>query len=58
MLFRSMKNMVKAAALLGTMGLIGASVYLYQDKNARKKTGKKVLNAMDNAEAMIAKKIN
>lgn len=53
-----MKNMVKAAALLGTMGLIGASVYLYQDKNARKKTGKKVLNVMDNAEAMIAKKIN
>ena len=53
-----MKNMVKAAALIGTMGLIGASVYLYQDKNLRKKTGKKVLNAMDNAEAMIAKKIN
>lgn len=53
-----MKNMYKAAALISTMGLIGVGIFLYQDNDLKKKAGNKVLNAMDDVESAIAKKIN
>lgn len=53
-----MKNMFKAAALISTMGLIGVGIYLFNDKDLKKKAGNKVLNTMDNVEDAIAKKIN
>ena len=53
-----MKNMLKAVGLVGAMAAIGGGIYLMQDKKNMKKAGKKVISAMDSAEAMIAKTIN
>ena len=53
-----MKQMLKIMAISGAVAAIGGGVYLMQNKNARKKTGKTMLKAMDSAEAMIAKKMN
>lgn len=53
-----MKNTMKAIALMG-MGAaaVGGGMYLMQNSKARKKAGKAMLKAMDNAEVMIAKKM-
>ena len=53
-----MKNFLKVAGALSIVGLIGGSVYMMQNQSMKKSTGKKVLKAMDNAENMIAKKMN
>lgn len=55
---KRMKNMLKAVGLIGAMAAIGGGIYLMQDKKTMKKAGKKIISAMDSAEAMIAKKIN
>lgn len=53
-----MKNAFKIAGVAAALALAGTSVYLMNNKEARKQTGKKMLKAMDNAEGMIAKKMN
>ncbi len=53
-----MKNFLKVAGALSIVGLIGGSVYMMQNQSMKKTAGKKVLKAMDNAENMIAKKMN
>lgn len=53
-----MKNFLKVAGALSIVGLIGGSVYMMQNQSMKKSAGKKVLKAMDNAENMIAKKMN
>ena len=53
-----MKNMFKAMMIVGAMAGVAGGIYLMNDKKAMKKAGKKVISAMDNAESMIAKKIN
>ena len=53
-----MKQMLKIMAISGAVAAVGGGVYLMQNKNARKKTGKTMLKAMDSAEDMIAKKMN
>lgn len=52
-----MKNMLKAAAVGAAMAFVGTSAYMLGNDKLRKKTGKKVIKAMDNAEEMIAKKM-
>mgnify|MGYP003225999715 CR=1 FL=1 len=51
-----MKNFLKVAGALSVVGLVGGSVYMMM--NNKQTAGKKVLKAMDNAESMIAKKMN
>lgn len=53
-----MKNFLKVAGALSIVGLVGGSVYMMNNKNMKQTAGKKVLKAMDNAESMIAKKMN
>lgn len=55
-----MKNMLKTmgVGLVGLMAGMAGGFYLANDKKTLKKTGQKVISAMDSAEAMIAKKIN
>lgn len=53
-----MKNMMKVAGVAAALALVGTSVYVMSNKQARKTTGKKMLKAMDGAENMIAKKMN
>lgn len=53
-----MKNTLMAITVIGAATAIGGGVYLMKNKDARIKTGKTMLKAMDNAEAMIAKKMN
>lgn len=53
-----MKNFLKVAGALSVVGLVGGSLYMMQNQNMKKAAGKKVLKAMDNAESMIAKKMN
>ncbi len=54
-----MKEMMKNLAIMGvTAAAVGGGMYYYmQNPQAKKKAGKAVLKAMDNAENMIAKKI-
>lgn len=55
-----MKNMLKTfgALSLGMMAGLAGGMYLSENNKVMKKAGKKVISAMDSAEAMIAKKIN
>ena len=53
-----MKNMFKTAALLSSAALVGASIYVLTNDKLRRKTAKKITRVMDNAEAMISKKMN
>lgn len=54
-----MKNLMKNVALMGiTAAAVGGGVYLMNNQKLRQKTGKAMLKAMDNAEDMIAKKMN
>lgn len=55
-----MKNMLKTigVATLGVMAGMAGGIYLANDKKTLRKTGQKMISAMDSAEAMIAKKIN
>lgn len=54
-----MKNAMKTIALMGVSAAVaGGATYFMQNEKLRKKTGKVVLKAMDDAENMIAKKIN
>ena len=53
-----MKNMFKVMGVVTALALVGGGVYLMNNKNARTTVGKKVTKAMDNAENMIAKKMN
>lgn len=53
-----MKAMLKTACLLSSAALIGVGVYALTNEKMRKKTMKKITKAMDNAEAMMNKKIN
>lgn len=53
-----MKNFLKVAGALSIVGLIGGSLYMMQNQSMKKTAGRKVLKAMDNAESMIAKKMN
>lgn len=53
-----MKNMFKITAVATTLALVGGGLYLMNNKNARTTVGKKMTKAMDNAENMIAKKMN
>lgn len=53
-----MKNMVKVTAVATALALVAGGAYLMNNKNARTTVGKKVAKAMDNAENMIAKKMN
>ena len=58
-IFGALKNFLKVAGALSVVGLVGGSVYMMMNnKNMRQTAGKKVLKAMDNAEGMIAKKMN
>ena len=53
-----MKNVFKVVGIGAAAALVGGAVYMMSNKDARKQTGKKMLKALDGAEAMIAKKIN
>ena len=52
-----MKSMFKAAAIAASLAFVGTSAYMLGNDKLRKKTGKKVIKAMDNAEEMIARKM-
>lgn len=41
-----------------TAAVVGGGAYLMNNQKARQKTGKAMLKAMNNAEDMIAKKMN
>lgn len=50
---------MKAMAMIGmTAAAFGGGMYFMSNQKMRQKTGKAVLKAMDNAEDMIAKKMN
>ncbi len=53
-----MKNMVKIAGAAAALALVGGGIYLMNNQNAKNQVGKKMVEAMDSAEEMIAKKIN
>lgn len=53
-----MKTMLKTVCLLSSAALIGFGVYALINEKMQKKTMKKITKAMDNAEAMINKKMN
>ena len=53
-----MKNVFKVAGVAAALALVGGSVYVMNNQKARTKKKKKMVKAMDGAEAMIAKKMN
>ncbi len=53
-----MKNVIKTMMAVGAVSMAVGGAYLLSDKKNMKKAGKKLISAMDNAEDMIAKKIN
>ncbi len=53
-----MKSVLKIVGTAAALAVVGGSVYLMQNQNAKKQIGKKVLKTMDSAEAMVAKKTN
>ena len=53
-----MKNVFKVAGAAAALAVVGTSVYMMNNKQARTQVGKKMVKAMDGAEAMIAKKMN
>lgn len=53
-----MKNVFKVAGVAAALAVVGTSVYMMNNKQARTQVGKKMVKAMDGAEAMIAKKMN
>ena len=53
-----MKNVFKVAGMAAALAVVGTSVYMMNNKQARTQVGKKMVKAMDGAEAMIAKKMN
>lgn len=52
-----MKSFIKYLAGVSALTALGASIYIMQDDKLRKKTGKKVIKAMNDAEDMVAKKM-
>lgn len=53
-----MKNMMKYMTVAGISAATIGGFYLMTNQNARKKTGKTMIKAMDSAENLIAKKMN
>ncbi len=53
-----MKNMMKYMTVAGISAVTIGGFYFINNQNARKKTGKTMLKAMDSAENLIAKKMN
>ena len=53
-----MKNVFNVAGVAAALAVVGTSVYMRNNKQARPQVGKKMVKAMDGAEAMIAKKMN
>ena len=53
-----MKNVFKVAGVAAALALVGGSMYVMNNQKARTQIGKKMVKAMDGAEAMIAKKMN
>lgn len=53
-----MKSFFKVAGMAAALALVGGSVYMLNNKQARSQVGKKMVKAMDGAEAMISKKMN
>lgn len=53
-----MKYIFKTTLLLSTFALVGVGAYMLTNEKMRKKTMKKITKAMDNAEAMMNKKMN
>lgn len=54
----NLKSVLKIVGTAAALAVVGGSVYLMQNQNAKKQIGKKVLKTMDSAEAMVAKKTN